>query len=162
MPNFSQATIMGHMVRDVEVRQAGDHDVGSFAVAVTKKIKGQETVSYFECKAWNQQCAFVSQWFKKGDAILVTGELSQETWDDKETGAKRSKVVITVERATFAGGGRGQQGGGNKQQASGGSSYGGRNRSRQGQVDSDRRKADEVYEERNGGSSSAGGDEIPF
>lgn len=106
MPNFSSVTIIGHMVRDVEVRQAGEHDVGSFSVAVTKKRGGKETVSYFDCKAWNKNCEFTKKYFKKGDAILVQGELEQETWDDKETGNKRSKVVITVDKVAFVGGQR--------------------------------------------------------
>lgn len=156
MPSFSQATIMGHMVRDVEIRQAGDHDVGSFSVAVTKKVKDKETVSYFDCKAWNQQCKFIEQWFKKGDAILVTGEITQETWDDKETGAKRSKMVITVERATFAGGG-GQR----KQKSDDGekqSYYSGRGMGRRDQRYSGRREQNEGSEQ----MASTGKDEIPF
>lgn len=156
MPNFSSATIMGHMCRDVEMRQAGDYNIASFSIAVTKKIKDKETVSYFDCKAWDRQAAFVEQYFKKGDAILVQGELTQETWDDKNTGQKRSKIVVTVDRATFAGGGGRSGKSGYRADDRGGNS----NNDRE-----DNRRGGGRYQSNDGGSEQlqgAGQDFVPF
>lgn len=106
MPNFSSATIMGHMTRDPETRQAGQHTVTGFAVAVSRKSQGKDEVSFFDCKAWNKTGDFITKYFKKGDCILVQGELLTESWEDKNGGGRRSKVVIDVAKATFAGGKR--------------------------------------------------------
>jgi single-strand DNA-binding protein len=43
----------------------------------------------------------MNQYTGKGSKVLVLGRLNQQTWDDKETGKKRSKVVITANDVTF-------------------------------------------------------------
>jgi single-strand DNA-binding protein len=50
---------------------------------------------------WGKQGEFVKQYFSKGSGILIDGRLEFDTWDDKETGAKRSKHYIVAERVTF-------------------------------------------------------------
>jgi len=65
---------------------------------------------------------------EKGSVLYVEGELALETWDDKQTGQKRSKHVITANKIQFveaarSGGDEGQPAGfaalgGNKGQQS--------------------------------------------
>lgn len=159
MPNFSQATLMGHLTRDPEVRNAGEHLVAAFSVAVTRKVKGQDEVSYFDCKAWNERAQFVEKYFKKGDAVLVTGELVTESWEDKQSGAKRSRIVCVVDRCTFAGGGSRSGGGGN----TGGNRGGGRYGNDQRQRHDDRRHAPAPDDDpSSGGEAAINEGDVPF
>jgi single-stranded DNA-binding protein len=38
---------------------------------------------------------------KKGDSIMVTGGIRRQDWQDKESGAKRSKHVLNVTRFEY-------------------------------------------------------------
>jgi len=38
---------------------------------------------------------------KKGDSIMVTGAVRRQEWTDKETGGKRSKHVLSVQRFEY-------------------------------------------------------------
>ena len=101
--------IKGNVTRDPEVKflQTGTV-VASFGMAVNRKWKDdqgnqKEEVSFFDVEAWGKTAETVAQWFKKGSPILITGRLKQETWDDKQTGQKRSKVKIVLSQFDFCG-----------------------------------------------------------
>jgi single-strand DNA-binding protein len=101
--------LKGNLTRDPEVRylQTGTA-VATFGVAVNRKWKDdqgnqKEEVSFFDVEAWGKTAETVAQWFHKGSPILITGRLKQETWDDKQTGQKRSKVKIVLSQFDFCG-----------------------------------------------------------
>jgi len=101
--------IKGHTTRDVEIRYLPNGTaIGSFGIAVNRKWKSEsgeqkEEVSFFDVDAWGKTAETIAQWFRKGSPILITGRLKQETWDDKQTGQKRSKVKIVLDRFEFCG-----------------------------------------------------------
>jgi single-strand DNA-binding protein len=107
--NFNKAIIAGHMTRDPETRQAGEHTVCNFGLASSRKRAGGEEVLFIDCTAWNKTAEIIQQYCNKGSAILVEGHLRLEKWDDKTTGAKRSKITLTVESFQFGGGPKGDQ-----------------------------------------------------
>ena len=108
---FSKAIITGNITRDPETRTTtSGASVCSFAVAVNRTFrdssgKNQETVSFIDCSAWGKAGEIISQYAKKGTAMLVSGRLDQRSWEDKNTGQKRSRVEIVVEDFNFLGGG---------------------------------------------------------
>ncbi|MNG21390.1 Single-stranded DNA-binding protein [compost metagenome] len=51
--------------------------------------------------AWEKLGELVSQYLSKGRRCLVQGRLRQDSWDDKETGKKRSKVEVVATDVTF-------------------------------------------------------------
>jgi len=54
-----------------------------------------------DCEAWGKSAELIVDKLKKGDSILVSGNLRRQEWNDKETGAKRSKHVLSVQRFEF-------------------------------------------------------------
>ena len=104
---FARINIMGNLTRDVELRDAGGTPLASFSIAVNKKYKDKETVSFIDCKAWGKTGELIAQYFGKGKAIHVTGEIEQENWEAKD-GTKRSKLVVNVREFDFLPGGKGQ------------------------------------------------------
>ena len=108
---------MGNLTRDVEVRTTpSGQSVANFSLAVSRSWKGQdgqqqEQTSFINCVAWGKPGEIIAQYVKKGDPLLVSGRLDQRSWDDKESGQKRSTVEVNVEDFNFVGGGRGDNAG---------------------------------------------------
>jgi single-strand DNA-binding protein len=110
---FNKVTLMGNLTRDVEMRTTpSGQSVANFSLAVSRSWKGQdgqtqEQTSFINCVAWGKAGEIIAQYVKKGDALLVSGRLDQRSWDDKESGQKRSTIEVNVEDFNFVGGGRG-------------------------------------------------------
>jgi single-strand DNA-binding protein len=110
---FNKVILMGNLTRDPETRTTPNgQNVTNFSIAVNRTWKGadgaqQEQVSYINCVAWGKPGEVIAQYLTKGNPILVSGRLDQRSWDDKETGQKRSVVEVVVEDFNFVGGGRG-------------------------------------------------------
>lgn len=118
---FNKVILMGNLTRDPETRAtSGGQSVTRFGLAVNRTWRNangeqQEAVSFIDCVAWGKPGEIIAQYLQKGRAVLVSGRLDQSTWDDKETGAKRSKVEVVVEDFNFV---DSQGGGGNSDFAS--------------------------------------------
>lgn len=103
------AIIKGNLTRDPELKYTPKGTaVCKCAVAVNEVWKNEagdkhERVHFFDIEAWGRTAETIAQYFTKGKPILVQGKLKQDTWDDKETGQKRSKVKITVDSFEFCG-----------------------------------------------------------
>ena len=49
----------------------------------------------------NRTAQLCSEYLRKGSQVLVTGRISQDNWEDKSTGQKRSKLFITAVSVQF-------------------------------------------------------------
>jgi single-strand DNA-binding protein len=116
--SFNQVILMGNLTRDPELRQTPNGtSVTSFSLALNRSYKGsdgnwQEATDYIDIVAWGPLGERVAQYLTKGRPCLVNGRLQSRSWDDKETGAKRSKVEVVAQDVTFLGGPGGGEGGG--------------------------------------------------
>ena len=54
-----------------------------------------------DCEVWGKSAELIVDKLKKGDSILVSGAVRRQEWNDKETGAKRSKHVLSINRFEF-------------------------------------------------------------
>lgn len=117
---INQVILMGRLTRDPETRStASGKTVTSFSLAVDRG--GQDdTADFFDVTAWEKTGELVAQYLSKGRRVLVQGRLRQDSWDDKETGKKRSKVEVVAGDVTFLDGpsGDGNNGGGSAPAAS--------------------------------------------
>ena len=127
MRGFSKAIITGNLTRDPELRTTPNGaSVCSFSVAVNRVFRDssgnqQEQVSFIDCSAWGKLGEMIGQYAKKGAGVLVSGRLDQRTWEDKNTGQKRSRVEIVVEDFNFTTAANERNGGGNRGGYDGGS-----------------------------------------
>ncbi len=112
MRGFSKAILAGNITRDPEVRTTpSGAQVTSFTIAANRVFKDssgnkQEKTSFFDCSAWGGQGETIANYLKKGDPILISARIDQRSWEDKETGQKRSRIEFVVEEFNFIGGGR--------------------------------------------------------
>lgn len=110
---FNKVILMGNLTRDPETRNTPNgQSVTNFSLAVNRTWRGadgqnQESVSYIDCVAWGKAGEIIAQYLGKGRAVLVSGRLDQRSWDDKDSGQKRSKVEVVVEDFNFVDSGSG-------------------------------------------------------
>lgn len=123
--------IKGNVTRDPELKFTPKGTaVAEFGVAINESYTPEggekiEKVIFVDVTTWGRTAEFAAEWFKKGAPILIEGKLQMDEWDDKQTGAKRTKLKVTGNRLHFCGrrkgddggeGGEEHQGGGRQQQ----------------------------------------------
>lgn len=95
--------LVGNLTRDVEVRHLGTGtSVADVGLAVNRKVKDKEEVSFFDVVVWGRQAEVLAEYAEKGRKIAITGRLEQQTWE--KDGQKRSKVVVVCENLQLLGG----------------------------------------------------------
>ena len=110
--NYNKTLLAGNLTRDPEIKfTAKGSAIANFTIAHNRKWRTEagedkEEVSFIDCVVFGKTAENVAKFFKKGSAIFVEGRLKQESWDDKATGQKRSKLVVIVESFQFVGGKR--------------------------------------------------------
>lgn len=100
---LNHITIMGRLVRDVELRYTQSNTpVASFTLAVDRdrQVDGQRLTDFIDCTAWNKTGEFVSKYFRKGNMAVVSGRLQSRKWQDKE-GNNRVAWEVVVENIYF-------------------------------------------------------------
>jgi single-strand DNA-binding protein len=99
--SINQVILMGRLTRDPEQRTTtGGKTIASFSIAVDRG-GDSDAADFFEVTAWEKLGDLVIQYLGKGRRVLVQGRLRQDSWDDKETGKKRSRVEVTATDVTF-------------------------------------------------------------
>ena len=99
--SINQVILMGRLTRDPETRTTTTgKSVTSFSVAVDRQTQDDQA-DFFDVTAWEKTGELVQQYLTKGRRVLVQGRLRQDSWDDKDTGKKRSKVEVVATDVTF-------------------------------------------------------------
>jgi single-strand DNA-binding protein len=118
MANFNKVILCGYLTRDPEMRYTPKGTaVCGCALAVNRSWRneaGEEMseVTFVEFSAWGKQAENLSQYLRKGSPLLFEGRLRTESWDDKQTGQKRSKMVVVLESFQFLNDGKPREDGG--------------------------------------------------
>lgn len=113
MPSVNKVILIGNLTRDPELRFTPKGSaLCEIGMAVNRKYKlesgeQREEVTFLDISFWGKQAEVVAKWMKKGRPLYVEGRLQMDTWDDKTTGQKRSKIRIVAEDFQFLGGDRG-------------------------------------------------------
>lgn len=107
MASFNKVILVGNMTADPELKQTtSGTSVCSFSIAVnrrfTKTEQGQQTVDFINIVTWRQSAEFVSRYFKKGNPILICGQLQTRTWTDNQ-GVKRYATEVVADEVSFVG-----------------------------------------------------------
>lgn len=107
--NYCKLILGGRLVRDPEIRvtQQGTA-ICQFGVATSRKFKDasgaeREETTFIDCEAWGKVGEIIGKNFTKGKAIFLDCRIKQDTWEDKNTKEKRSKLKAVVENFQFVG-----------------------------------------------------------
>jgi len=120
MANLNKVMLMGNLTRDPELRYTPKGTaVADIALAINRvwnneQNQKQEETTFVDVTLWGRQAELAQQYLTKGRGVYIEGRLQLDTWDDKATGQKRSKLKIVGENLQFlpSGGGHAGNGGG--------------------------------------------------
>ena len=107
--NLNHIVIAGNLTRDVELRRtASGTAVTEVSLAINDRVKqGQdwvEKVTFVDVVLWGRTAEVAAEYCQKGSNVLISGRLTLDEWEDKATGAKRSKLKVTADRLQMLGG----------------------------------------------------------
>ncbi len=97
----------GNFVRKPELKNVGSKNtaVVNFSLAMNQKfVKDGETqnqATFLDFEAWDKRAETIEKYFDKGDYIIVYASAKNESWEDKESGQKRSRVKFRVDDFEF-------------------------------------------------------------
>jgi single-strand DNA-binding protein len=72
----------------------------------------QEETTFVDVELWGRQAEIAGEYLRKGRPVFIEGRLKLDSWDDKQTGAKRSKMKVVGEQLQLLGSREGGAGGG--------------------------------------------------
>jgi len=105
---FQQTLVVGRVGRDAEMRcTPGGVPVTNFSVAVDRRWtdasgQTQEKVTWFRIVCWRKLAEITAQYVKKGQRILVAGDIEASAWTDRD-GTPRASLELTADRVRFLG-----------------------------------------------------------
>ncbi len=123
MASFNKVILLGNLTRDPEVRYTPKGSaVCDLGLAVNRAYtldngEKREEVTYVDVVLWARLAEIAGEYLKKGRPVFIEGRLQLDTWDDKQTGQKRSKMRVIGETMQLLGsrpagsGGGGESGG---------------------------------------------------
>ena len=105
MASFNKVILIGNMTADPELKQTTSGiSVCSFSIAINRRFarteQGQQTVDFINIVTWRQNAEFVSRYFKKGNPILICGQLQTRKWTDNQ-GQARNTVEVVADEVSF-------------------------------------------------------------
>jgi single-strand DNA-binding protein len=128
MASFNKVILLGNLTRDPEVRYTPKGTaVTDLGLAVNRTYTAdngekREEVTFVDVTFWGRTAEVAGEYLKKGRPVFVEGRLQLDSWDDKTSGQKRSKLKVIGENMQMLGsprgGGAGGGGGGDEESSS--------------------------------------------
>ena len=110
MASFNKVILLGNLTRDPEVRYTPKGSaVCDLGLAVNRQYtldcgEKREEVSFVDVVLWSRLAEIAGEYLKKGRPVFIEGRLQLDTWDDKQSGQKRSKLRVIGETMQLLGG----------------------------------------------------------
>jgi single-strand DNA-binding protein len=135
MANLNKVLLLGNLTRDPEVRYTPKGTaVGDLGIAVNRRVSDgngnwSDEVTFVDVTVWGTNAENAQKYLTKGRGVFIEGRLQMDTWEDKQSGQKRSKLKVVAEVLQFLPDGKGGTpgsgggGGGNYQQRGDGGGY---------------------------------------
>ena len=127
MASFNKVILLGNITRDPEVRYTPKGTaVTELGMAVNRVYTAEngekrEETTFVDVTLWGRTAEIAGEYLKKGRPVFIEGRLQLDTWDDKQSGQKRTKLKVIGENMQMLGAPRGGGGGGGDEESSGGS-----------------------------------------
>jgi single-strand DNA-binding protein len=127
MASFNKVLLLGNLTRDPEVRYTPKGSaVADLGIAVNRQYtldngEKREEVTFVDVTFWGRTAEVAGEYLKKGRQVFIEGRLQLDTWDDKQSGQKRSKLKVIGEMMQMLGSRPGGGGGGDFEESGGAS-----------------------------------------
>lgn len=124
--SFNKVILVGNLTRDPQIRYTPKGTaVAEIGLAVSRTWFDQgsnqkkEETTFVDITLWGRQAEIAGEYLAKGRPVLIEGRLHLDTWDDKESGQKRSKLKVVCEQMQLLGSREGGGGGGGQRSGGG-------------------------------------------
>ena len=118
MANLNKVMLIGNVTRDPEIRYTPKGTaLVELGLAVNRRYTAEngekrEETTFVDVTFWGRTAEIANEYLKKGRSVYVEGRLQLDSWDDKTTGQKRSKLRVVGEEMQMLGSREGGGGGG--------------------------------------------------
>jgi len=113
MSSYNKVILMGNLTRKPELRFTGSGmAICKFGLAINRRFKDQsgewkEEPTFVDVTIFGKRGEAFAKYHDKGKPAFIEGSLRYDTWDDKQSGEKRSKLYVVGDEWQFVGGGAG-------------------------------------------------------
>jgi single-strand DNA-binding protein len=103
MASFNKVLLLGNLTRDPEVRYTPKGSaVCDLGIAVNRSYttdagEKREEATFVDVTLWGRTAEVAGEYLRKGRPVFIEGRLQLDSWDDKQTGQKRSKLKVIGE-----------------------------------------------------------------
>jgi single-strand DNA-binding protein len=110
MASFNKVILLGNLTRDPEVRYTPkgsavcDLGIAVNRVYTTEGGERREEVTFVDVVLWARLAEIAGEYLRKGRPVFIEGRLQMDSWDDKQTGQKRTKLRVVGETMQLLGG----------------------------------------------------------
>jgi single-strand DNA-binding protein len=110
MASFNKVILLGNLTRDPEVRYTPkgsavcDLGIAVNRVYTTEGGERREEVTFVDVVLWARLAEIAGEYLRKGRPVFIEGRLQMDSWDDKQTGQKRTKLRVVGESMQLLGG----------------------------------------------------------
>lgn len=107
MAYLNKVFLIGNLTRDPELRVTPKGTaICSFGLAVNRQYRDEsgtarDETTFVDIEAWGKQGELVSKYLVKGNPCMVEGRLRFDSWEDKTSGQKRSKLKVVLDNVQF-------------------------------------------------------------
>ncbi len=105
---LNKVFLMGNLTRDPDMRQTPTGEtVAELGLAVSEQFRNRttqevkEVVTFVDVTVWGKVAENCGQYLTKGRPVFVEGRLVLDTWTDKDSGQKRSRLRVRADRVQF-------------------------------------------------------------
>ena len=125
--SFNKVILLGNLTRDPEVRYTPKGTaVTELGMALNRMYTAEngekrDETTFVDVTLWGRMAEIAGEYLKKGRPVLIEGRLQLDTWDDKQSGQKRSKLKVVGENLQLIGSRPGGAGGGSSDEMEGSS-----------------------------------------
>jgi single-strand DNA-binding protein len=117
MANLNKVMLIGNLTRDPDIKYTPKGQaIAELGLAINRRYttesgEKREETTFVDVTLWGRLAEIAKEYLTKGRPVYIEGRLTLDTWDDKQTGQKRSKMRVTGDQMQLLGS-RGDSGGG--------------------------------------------------
>ena len=98
---INKIILQGRLTKDVEIETVNGFSKAKITVAWSEEYKETKKQFFLNCEAWRGTADFLAKYFKKGQEIVIEGQMITSTWE--KDGQKQSRSFCNIEKVNFCG-----------------------------------------------------------
>ncbi len=109
MPSLNKVFLIGNLTREIELSYSPKGTpIAALGLAVNRvwtdeENRKHEEATFVDVTLWARLAEIADKYLRKGSPVFIEGRLQLDTWEDKQTGQKRSKLRVVGENLQLLG-----------------------------------------------------------